>query len=354
MLARFRPYTGARLRALLPFVLMGLAACTGPEEPDVVGIPIWQLGGSALGTTWTVKYAEKEAAEAEVKAAVDEALRAVDEAMSTWRSDSELSRLRAIDGPMVVSESTHEVVASALEVASASGGAFDPTVQALVELWGFQGARRQDLPSEEALEAARAQVGWERVRLGRNDDGQPWIDDGGTSLDLSAIAKGYAVDRVSHALSRLGLANHMVEVGGEVRAHGGGPSGAGWRLGIDRPEPGGLPGHRLEAVVRLTNSALATSGNYRNAYEIDGKRVVHTFDPRVGRPVESPVASATVVAPDCTTADAWATALMVLGPDVGMRLVEARPDMEALLLVAEGDQFRSVESSGMADFLVRP
>ena len=355
---RPRPLTGARLAAWLPFVCLGSGACRMPDDPappleEQAPAPLRQLTGEALGTTWTVKFTGG-ASDADARRAVEAALAEVDAAMSTWRDDSEISRVRAADGPIVVSEATFAVVGEALELAHATGGAFDPTVQALVELWGFQGARRDDLPDDEAIASARAQVGWQRVRLGRDAEGRPTLDDGGTALDLSAIAKGYAVDRVSWALSTLGLANHMVEVGGEVRAHGQGPTGAGWRLGIDRPEPGAAPGHRLEAVVRLTNGALATSGNYRNTYAIDGQRVAHTLDPREGRPVQTEVASATVVAPDCTTADGLATALMVLGPDRGLELVEARPDVEALLLLIEGDGFRAVESSGMGAFLVDP
>lgn len=351
---RRRP-EGRPLRWLLPWLALGAGACApdAPARPrGETPVEVRQLDGEALGTTWTVKFLGDAAKDGEAERAVREALASVDAAMSTWRDDSELARVRAADGPVVVSESTYAVVGQALELASATGGAFDPTVQALVEVWGFHGSRRQDLPSEEALQAARAQVGWQRVRLGRDAEGRPTIDDGGTALDLSAIAKGYAVDRVSHALSRLGLADHLVEVGGEVRAHGAGPTGTGWRLGVDRPDPGAQPGRRLEAVVRLTNAALATSGNYRNAYVVDGERVVHTLDPRVGRPVRSEVASASVVAPDCATADALATALMVLGPEQGLALVEARPDVEALLLVVEGDGFRAVASSGMDTFLV--
>lgn len=337
-------------------LLLFAVGCSTPELAPQAEAPavaaVQQLTGEALGTTYTVKYLVGEIADDDVAAGVREALASVDAAMSTWRPDSDLSRVRATPGPVVVSEATVEVVEEALSLAEASGGAFDPTVQPLVELWGIHGERRQDVPSAQELAAVMAQVGWERIVVGRDPEGRPTVDAGGTALDLSAIAKGYAVDRVSWALSRLGVANHMVEVGGEVRAHGMGPTGTGWRLGIDRPEEGLAPGAQLEAVVRLTNAALATSGNYRNAYVVDGTRIVHTLDPRVGRPVESGIASATVVAPDCTTADAIATALMVLGEEAGMALIEGRPQVEALLLVLDEGEFRAVKTSGMDAFLV--
>lgn len=347
---------GSKLPTLGCLVLAAVGiGCGAPEPmPQRALPPVHQATGEALGTTWTVKWLGGDADEDEVSSAIVDALRDVDAAMSTWRDDSELSRVRAADGPVVVSEATHQVVAQAIEVAHATGGAFDPTVQPLVELWGFHGGTRDSLPTDQELAAARAQVGWQRVMLGRDPGGLPTVDSGGTALDLSAIAKGYAVDRVSWALSELGLADHLVEVGGEVRAHGPGTMGQGWRLGVDRPQEGLVPGERLEAVVRLTNMALATSGDYRNVREIDGQRVAHTLDPRTGRPVAGQVASATVVAPDCATADAWATAMVVLGEEEGMRRIEARPQIEALLLVIDGDGFRPVRSSGMDALLLDP
>jgi FAD:protein FMN transferase len=303
------------------------------------------LHGEALGTTWTVRVVGDLPAGAE--AALTTVLGGVDAAMSTWREDSELSEVRRGPGVVAVGEDTAEVVAAALALAEATGGAFDPTVQPLVELWGFHGRRLESLPSEDALQAARSQVGWARVSLGRGPNG-PWVDAGGTALDLSAIAKGHAVDRLSATLSALGATNHMVEVGGEVRGHGAGLSGGGWRVGVDKPREGTAPGEALAAVVKLRNAALATSGNYRNRYTVDGMVVGHTLDPRTGRPVQSDVLSATVLAPSCREADGWATALMVLDPQEGLALLEARADREALILVGGSEGIVTRMTSGMA------
>jgi thiamine biosynthesis lipoprotein len=270
--------------------------------------------------------------------------------MSTWRDDSELSRIRASDGPVEVSEDTALVVREALEIAAATGGAFDPTVQPLVEVWGLHGAKRTSVPSDEELAAAMAHVGWRRVTLARTEALVPTVDSGGTALDLSAIAKGHAVDRVSSALSALGIPSHMVEIGGEVRVAGPSPSGGPWRVGVDVPREDSVPGRALADVLEISNAAIATSGNYRNVYAIGDLRVVHTLDPRRGRPVESGVASATVVASDCRTADGWATALMVMG-EAGLPLIEARRDIEALLLVVDGDGFAPRQTSGMERFV---
>lgn len=319
--------------------------CSAPRAQR--GEAYQQLQGEALGTTWSIRW-RGGPQPAALQARVEALLAQVDAAMSTWRADSELSQVRSATGPVGVSVDTWLVVRAALDVAEATGGAFDPTVQPLVELWGFHGERRQQAPTLEELEAARAQVGWSRVRTGWMD-GEPWVDAGGTALDLSAIAKGHAVDRLVQGVAGLGAADAMVEIGGEVRVLGEGPAGA-WRIGVDRPEPGALPGHQLEAVVELRHGALATSGDYRNAYDLDGRRIAHTLDPRTGRPAGSAVASATVLAPDCRTADALATALMVLGPP-GLERVERWPDVEALLLVAEAEGFVAQGTSGMERYV---
>lgn len=322
----------------------------GCANPDKSASPTQEIRGEALGTTWMVKYTGQEDPN-EVGQGVTEVLAEVDAAMSTWRDDSELSLIRSTAGPVVVSEDTYQVVRAALDLAEATGGAFDPTVEPLIELWGFHGKRLNKLPSDESIAAALEQVGWSKVTLARNEDHQPLVDGGGTALDLSAIAKGHAVDRVSNMLSRLGLASHLVEVGGEVRAHGQSPSGRPWRLGVDRPEPGLAPGAQLEAAINLTNASLATSGNYRNRYEVEGTVISHTLDPRTGQTVNSTLASATVVAPDCRTADGLATALIVLG-EPGMKLVNNLADVEALLLIPDGGEFKQVKSDQMDDYLV--
>lgn len=329
------------------FVLLALAtaACAAPPTPH-------SLHGRGLGTTWTATWlSPPELDEDDVADAIVRELAAVDAEMSTWRDDSELALVRAADGPVAVSESTARVVAEALWLAQATGGAFDPTVQPLVELWGFHGPPRTALPTDEELAAARAQVGWERVRVGRDAAGLPTVDAGGTALDLSAIAKGHAVDRVSFALSELGLGDHLVEVGGEVRVHGHNAEGGAWRVGVDRPAVGTLPGADLYAAVWVTNGAVATSGNYRQRYELDGREIHHTLDPRTGWPATAQVASATVLAPDCATADGLATALMVLGAE-GLPLIERLPGVEAWLLLPDGDGLRELASSGFELHLV--
>lgn len=336
---------------LLP--LLVLCACATPPTPaSVAPAAITRdLTGKALGTTWHVRWVEAGGQDhtADVQRVTDAALAEVDLHMSTWRDDSELSRARAADGPLTVSQDTALVVDAALDLARQTGGAFDPTVQPLMELWGFHGDRRDDIPGEDEIARVVAQVGYQAVQLSPGP--QPTLDTGGRALDLSAIAKGHAVDRIHNGLAGLGLGSVFVEVGGEVRVSGPGASGELWKVGVELPRRGTSQGQELALVGAVTNVAVATSGNYRNVYEVDGQRLVHTMDPRVGRPVETPVASATVLAPDCRTADGLATALMVLPAAEGLALVESMPDVDAALLLFDGDGFRLQATPGAAERL---
>lgn len=327
-----------------PWLLLGAAAlslrCMSPSPPEA---PTWhRMAGEVFGTTFHLTWSGP-APEA-VEPAVLAALERVDARMSSWRPDSELSAIRQGPSVVVVSEETADVVRDALALAEATDGAFDPTVEPLMELWGFRGTRRSAPPTEAEIEAARAQVGWHRVEVFRHG-GLPLVDAHGTALDLSSIAKGHGVDVVAHTLATLGSADHLVEIGGEVRVAGEGPRGL-WTLAVEAPAPGGTDASTA-GVLAISNLGLASSGNYRNGYELEGERVVHTMDPRTGRPRRSDVLATTVLAPDTRTADGWATALMVLPLAEGQAAIEARPELEALWVqVVEGER-HVVYSSGM-------
>lgn len=332
------------LRGLFAVALCA-GACTARGDRVPPSEPLQVLQGKAFGTTWTVKWRGDRPTAAAAEPTIEAVLSTVDLAMSSWRDDSELARIRTTEGPVPVSEETAEVVGIALALAEATDGAFDPTVEPLMALWGFRGEPRSTPPSDAEIAAALAQVGWTRVVIGRDARGRATVDGGGSALDLSAIAKGHAVDRVANELAAEGASELMVEIGGEVRTFGA------WRIGVDRPDAGSPPGSSLSAIVELRNAGMATSGNYRSAYDAAGTSVVHTMDPRVGRPRGSRVASASVIAPDCRTADAWATALMVLEPGAGRAMVEARPGIDALWILTGDDGFTQVESSGMSRWL---
>lgn len=318
-----------------------LLACssTVPQTPEPALV---EVRGETMGTTWMVKIAG-EADAATVQAGSQNVLDIVNQRMSTWLEDSEIARVRQGPGPVPVSDETAMVVRSSLVIARKTGGAFDPTVQPLVEVWGLHGNPRSAPPTDQELRDALGQVGWNKVTV-RGPRGASTIDAGGTALDLSAIAKGHAVDRVSDWLSAEGHPDHLVEVGGEVRARGS-KHGAPWALGIDVPEEGSAPGSQFAAIATLEDQAMATSGNYRNHYQAGEVKVVHTLNPRTGRPAIGRVASASVVAPTCLEADGWATSLMVLG-EPGLSHIRKDKDLEALLILSTDEGFTQVKTEG--------
>jgi len=326
--ARSSPLEGnRRARWLLPLFLVVLAILSWQRlarSPDA-GEDL-ELTGRVMGTTWSVRVAPQ-APDGEVLAAqelerlIQTEFAAVDLAMSTWRPDSELSRFNAHASgePFPVSRATLAVFRIAAEVSEASEGALDVTVGPLVALWGFgAGARVPSEPDPTELAAALERVGWRRIRIDE-DAGSLSKRDADTSADLSALAKGYAVDRVADALLERGLTGFLVELGGELRAAGRRADGQPWRVGIERPDS---EGRSLLEVVELEDAGLATSGDYRNYYESGGVRRSHLLDPRTARPIEHGLASVSVIHADAAHADAWATALGILGPEDGWRVAE--------------------------------
>jgi thiamine biosynthesis lipoprotein len=253
----------------------------------------------------------------------------VDNAMSTYRPDSEIESFnRGGTESFAASRDLIEVVSEAQRVARLTDGAFDITVGPLVDIWGFGPSGPTETPSEERLQELVAVTGFEQLevdveggflRKARSD----------CRIDLSAIAKGFAADRMSDALVREGLLHHMVEVGGEVRARGVNGSGEVWRIGIERPT---AVGRSVHMAVSLADLSMATSGDYRNYVEREGMRISHTIDPRTGRPITHDLASVSVIHASCMTADALATALGVLGPDEGFELAEGL-DIPAFFLI---------------------
>ena len=289
-----------------------------------------------MGTTYSIRVADPafhRRDRPKLQADVDAALAEVNRQMSTYLPDSEISRFNraGADDPVVISPDFQLVVRRALEIAEATGGAFDPTVGALVNLWGFgpDGLRRE-APAAEQIAAARATTGWRHLHLAA--DGRLEKDVADLKLDLGAIAKGFGVDRVAALLRERGLANFLVEIGGETLGAGRNAQGESWRIGVLKPDGS----TDLQGVARLTDGrAIATSGDYRNFYrDENGELRAHIIDPRTAAPAHHAVASVSVLADDCLTADALATALFVLGPDEGIPLLTSRfPGVETLFLL---------------------
>jgi len=270
------------------------------------------LCGETMGTTWSVKLtAPAQHRLAPVRERIERTLDGVIAQMSTWVTDSDISRFNA-SLPQTWHElpaDLHEVLQYALGVSEQTGGAFDPAVGELVDLWGFgPPGRRADCPGETAVAAARHARGRFRLASGRRA-----FQSGGVRLDLSGIAKGFAVDRVSAELSRSGIAAHLVEIGGELHGSGVKPDGSPWWVALDRPSGESHP----DVIVALHGLAVATSGDTMRYFETGGRRYSHTIDPRTGYPVPDRIAAVTVLHRQCMGADALATALTVLGPEAG-------------------------------------
>lgn len=284
------------------------------------------LGGETMGTRWSARLAVPASADLHVlHARVQDALDEVVAQMSTWEPDSDISRYRRAPAGswQPLPESFTRVLDAALDVAAASGGAFDPTVAPLVELWGFGHTRApRRVPDPALLEQARAAAGWQRLQ--RRGDGRELLQPGGLALDLSAIAKGFGADLAAARLRDAGVAAALVEVGGEIRAFGRKPGGSPWQVLVESGPELDTPVDTLPPrVLALDDVAVATSGDRWHHFEQDGMRYSHTFDPRSGAPVRQAATAVTVVAADAMHADAWATALTVMGADEGLRFAQA-------------------------------
>jgi len=277
---------------------------------------IVDLSGETMGTTWSVRLVPPAGLGAEAaQAAVETELAAVVACFSHWDPRSELARFNgAPPGFYKVSDAFWSLLDAALDLADETNGAVDPTLGALVDLWGFgpPGPRPGgDLPTEEEIAEALARSGWKALRLNRAARAVQQI--GGFKLDLSGIAKGHAVDRVSDRLTELGATHHLVEIGGELRGRGVKPDGQPWWVELQQAP--GTPAPRTLAA--LFDLAVATSGDWIRGFHHGGRRYAHTIDGRTGRPLDNGVASVTVLAETAMYADAMATALAVMGPVEG-------------------------------------
>ena len=301
----------------------------------------WQtLAGNTMGTTYHVEYQSG----TNLQAAIDTLLLEINQSLSTYIPTSTISTFNAtgrIEIPLndggEPADPLHRHflvnLRKAQEVFDASAGYFDPTVGPLVEAWGFgnKGHRSEALDSA-GIDALLLLVGMSSIVVHSSDSALSIIAaKGGMHLDFSALAKGYAVDRVWQLLTEAGVQHIFVEIGGEVRVSGQSPRGDAWILGISTPEEN-ADIVSISARIRLRDAAMATSGNYRNVYVLNGRKVWHTINPRTGYPEENNLLSATIVAPDCMTADALATACMAMGAQRAIALIDSFPHAEGYFI----------------------
>lgn len=338
--------TCLRLTTLLTVLCLAAAGCENRQAPVA---PI-EYNGLTMGTTYSVKLVAIPAGldPQGLQQGIESRLNAVNARMSTYLETSELSRFNNNHSTdwQAASAELVRVLQNALTISELSDGAFDVTVGPLVNLWGFGPNVTNDaIPSDAAIEEALGKVGYRALHVRSNP---PAIkkDRGDLYVDLSAIAKGYAVDTVADYLDTVRIENYLVEVGGEIRARGHNASSLAWRIGIERPDPGTRAVH---TVIHLHDVAVATSGDYRNYFDKAGHRYSHALNPRTGRPVTHGLASVTVISGTAMYADGMATTLMILGPDAGYQLAE-REALAALFVVRVEDRFVNRSTPAFAQY----
>ena len=296
--------------------------------------------GPIFGTTYHIKYESPQP----LDSCILQALHEVDASMSVFNKQSTLSAINA--GTSSRTDALlYDVVSRATKVSEATHGAFDVTVMPLVNAWGF-GFKKGTFPTDAQIDSLRSLVGYRNIRL--TADSLLVKSDKRIMVDCGAIAKGYGVDRVARALRNHGVRNFMVEIGGEVVVKGRNPEGKPWQIGVSKPvAEGGNGAEELQTVLSLNDCAVATSGNYRNFYVKDGRKYAHTIDPRTGRPVQHSLLSATVMAPDCTTADAYATAFMVMGIEEAKKVLDAHKELHVYFIYEDAKGQMQVFRKGM-------
>lgn len=343
-----RPARGALASAFAALAFAVLAGCSFEPEKK-----IWEISGPVFGTSYHINVVLTEDQERleTLAGGIGEVLEEVDASMSTWRDDSELSLFnqRADQSQWVpVSAGLFEVLQKAEEISTMTGGAFDVTIGPVVNLWGFgPQARPEQAPSEEVLAKALAATGFEKLEL--RVDPPAVRATPRQYVDLSAIAKGYGVDAVARFLESEGVEAYLVEIGGEVRVNGRKPDGSTWRLAIEQPVS---EGREVNRVVALESRAMATSGDYRNYYESEGRRYSHTIDPTTGEPIAHKLASVTVIADDCMTADALATGFNVMGYERANELA-VRENIPAYFIVRTEEGFETHQTPAFSSYVTQ-
>lgn len=306
-----------------------------------------RLQGRTMGTSFHIKIrqpGQQTLATQQLQQQITATLDRINVRMSTYRQDSDLSRLarKPPEQPLEVHPETLRVVATGMDISRKSNGAFAMTIGPLVNLWGFgPKLNLQKIPDDKTIASLLPKLQPTAIDVKQNP---PRLirHNSKVSLDLSAIAKGYAVDQVAEVLNATGYNHYLVEVGGELRVKGQRAKDQKWQVALERPQ---AQTHEINQILPLSNVAMATSGDYRNYFEKDGVRYSHTINPNTGKPIRHRLASVSVLHPQCMYADAWATALMVLGPVKGMRLAK-KQQLAAVFLVktAQGTGFSQLTS----------
>ncbi|NMB37785.1 MAG: FAD:protein FMN transferase [Bacteroidales bacterium] len=320
------------------FVIIGCSSPKGKYE---------RIEGYAQGGTFHIIYSPPAGVEnTQVEQRVNDLLAAIDNSLSGYNKGSLLSRFNA--GEEIVPDSLFiEVFNRSKEVWQESSGAFDPSAAPLFELWGFGFGNRATV-TQELIDSVKFLIGMDLLSIeGSGDSARVVKEHPGVKLNFNAIAQGYTCDVIARALDDFGCANYLVEVGREIVCKGLSARGDKWRVGLDKPLDGNFDeGANLQEIILMSDGALVTSGNYRKFYIEDGEKRAHTIDPATGRPVTHNLLSATVIASDGATADAYATWMMVIGEERTIELASQRNDIEVYLVYGEQDSMKVWHTEG--------
>lgn len=302
--------------------------------------------GFVFGTMYNITYQYKD----DLKKEIEDELKRFDYSLSPFNDSSIISRVNRNED-IVTDSFFRKCFNRSIEISKETNGAFDITVAPLVNAWGF-GFKQGAFPDSLMIDSLLQITGYEKVRL---KDGKVVKQNPGIMLTCSAIAKGYSVDVVARLLDRKGVENYMVDIGGEVVVKGKNPKNNLWNIGVNKPIDDSLAvNQELQTVLSLTDAGMATSGNYRNYYYKNGKKYAHTIDPKTGYPVQHSILSATVVAKDCMTADALATAFMVMGLEKAESYCNDHPKIDAYFIYSsEKGEFKTYATQGMKKYIAK-
>jgi FAD:protein FMN transferase len=330
------------------FLIFALSACDKATQQKPQGYP-YNAAGMTMGTSYNIKasHLHDKLTPAEINRQVKEVLDKVNGQMSTYQKDSELSLFNQNTSTdwLAVSPELYMVMKESLKTSQLSNGLFDVTVGPLVNLWGFGPEEMSaNPPDETVIKEKMNQIGYHRLKL--KDDGLFVKKDiPELYVDLSGIAKGYGVDQVAELLERLGIMDYMVEIGGEIRVKGKNYQGKPWQIAVEKPT---TEKRMIEKILAITDTGMATSGDYRNYFEVEGVRFSHTIDPRIGRPINHKLASVTVLSPTSMEADGLATAFMVMGPEDGYKFAEQNR-IPAFFIIKSDKGFDEMMSSAFLE-----
>ena len=304
-----------------------------------------QLIGEAQGTTYSIQYYSD--GNTNYQNEIDSILRAIDQSLSTYVPNSIISRINKNDTAVVADKYFTDVFNKAQEISTLTDGAFDITVAPFVNAWGFGFTKKAEVDSA-MIDSLIKYVGYKSIRLENLKVIKPAS---GVMLDFNAIAQGYTVDVLASFLESKGVKNYMIELGGEVKTKGKKKDNTPWKIGIDQPNETETNGRPLQAIIQLENQALATSGNYRKFYIDNGKKYAHIIDPKTGYPVNHNLLSATVIAKDCMTADAFATAFMVMGMEKAKQFLFEHKELglEVFIIYDEHGSLKTYYSDALKD-----